>query len=46
MPLSVPHIEVTFGTDANGTLQVMALDKGSGRSKAIAVSVEAGRLPA
>jgi len=43
-PRGVPQIEVTFEIDANGILQVAALDKGTGKSEKITITAEKGRL--
>jgi L1 cell adhesion molecule like protein len=43
-PRGVPQIEVTFEIDANGILNVRALDKGSGTSKKIQIKNDSGRL--
>lgn len=43
-PRGVPQIEVTFEVDANGILQVSALDKGTGKSEKITITSESGRL--
>ena len=43
-PRGVPQIEVTFEVDANGILQVSAMDKGSGSSNSITITAEKGRL--
>ena len=43
-PRGVPQIEVTFEVDANGILQVSALDKGTGKSEKITITAEKGRL--
>ena len=40
----VPQIEVTFEVDANGILQVAALDKATGKSERITITAEKGRL--
>lgn len=40
----VPQIEVTFALDANGILEVTALDKGSGRQESVTISNDNGRL--
>jgi len=44
VPRGVPQIEVSFEVDANGILQVSALDKGTGKSEKITISSESGRL--
>jgi len=43
-PRGVPQIEVTFEVDANGILQVSAVDKGTGKSEKITITAEKGRL--
>eukprot|EP01112_Ceratiomyxa_fruticulosa_P015508 TRINITY_DN4563_c0_g1_i1.p1 TRINITY_DN4563_c0_g1~~TRINITY_DN4563_c0_g1_i1.p1 ORF type:complete len:597 (-),score=165.44 TRINITY_DN4563_c0_g1_i1:14-1804(-) len=43
-PRGVPQIEVTFDVDANGILNVSALDKGTSRSKNITIVNDKGRL--
>ncbi len=43
-PRGVPQIEVTFRVDTNGILQVMAEDKGTGKSNDITIVAEKGRL--
>ena len=43
-PRGVPQIEVTFDVDANGILNVTALDKGSGSSQNITIENDKGRL--
>ncbi|KAJ2366559.1 Hsp70 chaperone [Coemansia sp. RSA 2611] len=43
-PRGVPQIEVTFDVDANGILNVSALDKSSGRSNKITITNDKGRL--
>eukprot|EP00929_Paragymnodinium_shiwhaense_P022182 TRINITY_DN1423_c0_g1_i4.p1 TRINITY_DN1423_c0_g1~~TRINITY_DN1423_c0_g1_i4.p1 ORF type:complete len:637 (+),score=189.85 TRINITY_DN1423_c0_g1_i4:46-1956(+) len=40
----VPQIEVTFDIDANGILNVSAVDKGTGKSNTITITNEKGRL--
>jgi molecular chaperone DnaK len=37
-PRGVPQVEVTFDLDANGILNVKALDKGTGRENAVTIS--------
>jgi len=44
MPRGKPQIEVTFDIDANGILQVSALDKTTGKSNRITITNEKGRL--
>jgi molecular chaperone DnaK len=36
-PRGVPQIEVTFEIDANGILQVLAMDKTTGRTQSITI---------
>ncbi|KAK9883618.1 hypothetical protein WA026_001791 [Henosepilachna vigintioctopunctata] len=43
-PRGVPKIDVTFDIDANGILNVSALDSSSGRSKNIVIKNDKGRL--
>merc|ERR1711871_93391 len=43
-PRGQPQIEVTFGVDANGILNVAAEDKGTGKSEKITITQEKGRL--
>ncbi len=43
-PREVPQIEVTFDIDANGILNVSAMDKSSGKSQKITISNDKGRL--
>ncbi|KAK9670737.1 Hsp70 chaperone [Basidiobolus ranarum] len=43
-PRGVPQIEVTFDVDANGILNVSALDKTTGRSNKITITNDKGRL--
>ncbi|KAH9246206.1 chaperone DnaK [Batrachochytrium salamandrivorans] len=45
-PRGTPQIEVTFEVDANGILQVSAVDKGTGSSQSITITAEKGRLSA
>jgi L1 cell adhesion molecule like protein len=44
MPRGVPQIEVTFDVDANGILQVSAVEKSTGKSNKITITNENGRL--
>jgi len=44
MPRGKPQIEVTFDMDANGILQVSALDKTTGKSNKITITNDKGRL--
>merc|ERR1711937_450365 len=43
-PRGVPQIEVTFEVDANGILNVSAVDKSSGKSNKITITNDKGRL--
>jgi heat shock protein 1/8 len=43
-PRGVPQIEVTFDIDANGILNVSAVDKGTGKQSKIVITNEKGRL--
>jgi len=43
-PRGVPQIEVTFEIDANGILNVGAVDKGTGKSEKITITADKGRL--
>ena len=43
-PRGVPQIEVTFDVDANGILNVSAVDKSSGKTEKITITNEKGRL--
>ncbi|XP_068229259.1 heat shock cognate 71 kDa protein-like [Palaemon carinicauda] len=43
-PRGVPQIEVTFDIDANGILNVSAVDKSSGKSNKITITNDKGRL--
>lgn len=43
-PRGVPQIEVTFDIDANGILNVSALEKGTGKSNKITITNDKGRL--
>jgi len=44
MPRGKPQIEVTFDLDANGILQVNALDKTTGKQEKITITNDKGRL--
>ncbi|MEE6473242.1 hypothetical protein FKM82_009906 [Ascaphus truei] len=44
VPRGVPHIEVTFDIDANGILNVSAMDKSSGKQNKITITNDKGRL--
>ncbi|MEW6717883.1 MAG: molecular chaperone DnaK [Chloroflexota bacterium] len=41
-PRGIPQIEVTFDIDANGILEVTALDKATGRSQNITITASSG----
>jgi len=43
-PRGVPQIEVTFDIDANGILNVSAIDKGTGKTNKITITNDKGRL--
>ncbi|KAJ3926560.1 MAG: Hsp70 protein-domain-containing protein [Lentinula lateritia] len=43
-PRGVPQIEVTFDIDANGSLNVSAADKSTGKSNRIVITNDKGRL--
>jgi heat shock protein 5 len=43
-PRGQPQIEVTFEVDANGILQVSAIEKGSGKTEKIQITNDKGRL--
>ncbi|GMG20085.1 unnamed protein product [Ambrosiozyma monospora] len=43
-PRGVPQIEVTFDIDANGILNVSAVEKGTGKSQQITITNDKGRL--
>jgi len=43
-PRGVPQIEVTFDLDANGIMNVSAVDKGTGKSNKITITNDKGRL--
>ena len=44
MPRGVPQIEITYDIDANGILNVSAVEKSSGTSKSISIQNDRGRL--
>ena len=44
MPRGVPQIEVTYDVDANGILNVSALEKSTGKSEKITITNDNGRL--
>ena len=43
-PRGTPQIEVEFAIDANGILQVSAVDKGTGKTESITITEDTGRL--
>ncbi|AOA64537.1 ATPase involved in protein folding [Komagataella phaffii CBS 7435] len=43
-PRGVPQIEVTFDMDANGILNVSAVEKGTGKAQQITITNDKGRL--
>ena len=43
-PRGTPQIEVTFEIDANGILNVAAVDKGTGKSEKITITNDKGGL--
>ena len=43
-PRGVPQIEVTFDIDANGIMNVSAVDKGTGKENKITITNDKGRL--
>jgi heat shock protein 1/8 len=43
-PRGVPQIEVSFDVDANGILNVSAVEKGTGKTQTITITNEKGRL--
>lgn len=43
-PRGVPQIEVTFDVDANGILNVSALEKGTGKTTSITITNDTARL--
>ncbi len=44
MPRGMPQIEITYDVDANGILNVAAVEKSTGKSEKITVSNDKGRL--
>merc|ERR550514_1654566 len=44
MPRGVPEIEVTFDIDANGILNVNAMEKSTGKEQKITITNDKGRL--
>ena len=43
-PRGVPQIEVSFDVDANGIMNIEAVEKGTGKSEKITISNDKGRL--
>ena len=43
-PRGVPQIEVSFDVDANGIMNVSAVDKGSGKEQKITITNDSGRM--
>merc|ERR1711902_48641 len=43
-PRGTPQVEVTFDVDANGILNVSAVEKGSGKIEKITITNDKGRL--
>merc|ERR1712101_97015 len=43
-PRGTPQIEVTFDVDANGILNVSAVEKGTGKQEKITITNDKGRL--
>merc|ERR1712066_829221 len=43
-PRGVPQVEVTFDVDANGILNVSAVEKGTGKAEKITITNDKGRL--
>lgn len=43
-PRGVPQIEVTFDIDANGILNVSAVDKSTGKENKITITNDKGRI--
>merc|ERR1719214_575361 len=46
MPRGVPQIDVTFDIDANGILNVSALEKSTGKQNKITITNDKGRMSA
>merc|ERR1712072_388490 len=46
MPRGVPEIEVTFDIDANGILNVNAMEKSTGKEQKITITNDKGRMSA
>ena len=44
MPRGVPQIDVTFNIDANGILNVSAIEKSTGKENKITITNDKGRL--
>jgi L1 cell adhesion molecule like protein len=44
MPRNTPQIEITYEVDANGILQVSAIEKSSGKAEKITISNQSNRL--
>ncbi len=44
MPRGIPQIEITYDVDANGILNVSAVEKSTGKQNAITISNDRGRL--
>ncbi len=44
MPRGIPQIDVTFDIDANGILNVSAVEKSTGKEQKITIRNEKGRL--
>ena len=44
MPRGIPQIEITYDMDANGILNVSAVEKGSGKTNKITITNDKGRL--
>lgn len=44
-PRGVPQIEVTFDIDANGILNVSAVDKSTGKENKITITNDKGTIP-
>ncbi|RHY75456.1 hypothetical protein DYB30_013240, partial [Aphanomyces astaci] len=44
MPRGVPHVDVTFDIDANGILNVSAIEKSTGKENKITITNDKGRL--
>jgi L1 cell adhesion molecule like protein len=46
MPRGVPQIDVTFDIDANGILNVSAVEKSQGKEQKITITIDKGRMSA